>query len=94
MLAQLQMQEIQANVADKSAKNNLAREEMLRKYDLEKDKLDADIFLRKTDMELKYGAMVNTQQLKMELEKNRELFRTGTSLIDSAIADANKQNVQ
>jgi hypothetical protein len=72
-------------MADKSAKNSMAREEMLRKYDLEKDKLDADVFLKTRDMELKYGTAINTAQLKTELERNRELVRTGTSLIDSAL---------
>jgi hypothetical protein len=93
MLAQLQAQEIQGNMADKSTKNSLQREEMLRRYDLEKDKLDADIWLKKTDMELKYGHAINTAQLKMELERNRELMKTGTQLIDSAIQASHEKEL-
>jgi hypothetical protein len=94
MLAQLQMQEIQGKMADQSAKNALQREDMIRKYDLEKDRLDAEIWLKKTDMELNYQTKVNTAQLKTELERNRELFRTGTDLVNQAVIDAQRPAVQ
>ena len=71
MLAQLQMEDIKATMADKTTKNALTKEEMVRKYDLEKDKLDADIWLRARDMELKYGTQLSTAQLKADLEKSR-----------------------
>jgi hypothetical protein len=95
MLAQLQAQDIQATIAAKSAENNLKREQMLRNDDLERDRLDADIFLKKMDMELNYGAKVNTAQLNADLAKNRELFKAGTDMIHAAQADAMKaQSVQ
>jgi hypothetical protein len=95
MLAQLQAQDIQATIAAKSAENNLKREQMLRNDDLERDKLDADIFLRKMELELTHNAKISTAQLNAELTKNRELFKAGTDMIHAAQADAMKaQSVQ
>jgi hypothetical protein len=93
MLAQLQAQEIQATMADKATKNSLQREEMLRKYDLEKDRLDADIWLKKTELELTHNRAINDSTLKRELDRNRELMKTGTSLIESAIQASHEKEM-
>ena len=60
------------------------------KFDAQKDKLDADIWLRARDMELKYGTQLSTASLKADLEKNRELARTGAKLISESMRDAGR----
>ena len=75
ILAQVQVQAIQADIQKKAAELELQREEMLRKDDRERDKLDADVMLKAAEIEAKYGAQVNTAQIEAMVQRDREVSR-------------------
>lgn len=75
ILAQVQVQAIQADIQKKAAELELQREEMMRKDDRERDKLDADVMLKAAEIEAKYGAQVNTAQIEAMVQRDREVSR-------------------
>ena len=75
ILAQVQAQSIQADIAKKAAELQLKKEESLRADDRERDKLDADISLRAAEIQAKYGAQVNVAQIRALVEREREQSR-------------------
>ena len=75
ILAQVQVQAIQADIQKKAAELELQREEMMRKDDRERDKLDADVMLKAAEIEAKYGAQVNTAQIEAMVQRDREISR-------------------
>lgn len=58
----------------------LRREEMTRKDDLERDKLDADIALRAKELELKYSAEVSTAEIQASVDRDRAKLDAETKL--------------
>lgn len=88
MLAELQMMEIKGKMAKDTTDASLKREDMIRKYDLEKDRLDADVFLKVKEIETNSGVKIDTARLKAEMDRDREMFRQGTAMLNSAIADS------
>lgn len=75
MLSQVQMEAIRADIQKKAAELELQREEMLRKDDRERDKLDADLMIKAAEIEAKYGAQVNTANIEALMQRDRELLR-------------------
>lgn len=75
VLAQVQAQAIQADIQKKAAELELQREEMLRKDDRERDKLDADVMLKAAEIQAKYGAQVNVAQIEAMIQRDRETTR-------------------
>jgi hypothetical protein len=75
MLSQVQMEAIRADIQKKAAELELQREEMLRKDDRERDKLDADMMIKAAEIEAKYGAQVNTANIEALMQRDRELLR-------------------
>jgi hypothetical protein len=75
MLAQVQMEAIRADIQKKAAELELQREEMLRKDDRERDKLDADLMIKAAEIEAKYGAQVNTANIEALMQRDREYLR-------------------
>lgn len=71
MLAQVQAQSIQADIEKKAAELKLDREKMLRADDRERDRIDADVYLRAREMELKYGAQVDMAALRLMMDRDR-----------------------
>jgi hypothetical protein len=75
VLAEVQAQSIQADIQKKAAELQLKREEMIRKDDLERDKLDADIELRSAEIQGKHGTAVNVAEIRAHVDRDREMIR-------------------
>jgi hypothetical protein len=71
MLAQVQAQAIQADIQKKSAELQLEQQKALMADDRERDKIETDRFIKLRELELKYGAVINEQQLNMQVERDR-----------------------
>jgi len=93
ILAQVQVQAIQADIQKKAAELELQREEMMRKDDRERDKLDAEVMLKAAEIEAKYGAQVNTAQIDAMIQRDREATRQQAET-QRAVATAAMQAAQ
>jgi hypothetical protein len=71
VLAEVQAQEIQANIQKKAAELELEREKMLRSDDRERDRIETDRFIRLREIELKYGAQIDEAMLNAQVERER-----------------------
>ena len=71
MLAQVQAQAIQADIQKKAAQLDLDRQKIMMDDDRERDKMETDRFIRLRELELKYGAIINEQQLDAQVERDR-----------------------
>lgn len=95
MLSQVQMEAIRADIQKKAAELELQREEMLRKDDRERDKLDADMMIKAAEIEAKYGAQVNTANIEALMQRDRELLRQQGEMERAAMqAQQAAQNAQ
>jgi len=74
-LMQVQMQAIQADIQKKAAELELEREKMQREDDRRRDKDEADIALKAAEINARYGAQVDTAQIKANSERDRELVK-------------------
>jgi hypothetical protein len=83
ILAQVQMQEIQANIQKKQAELQLEqqkvaaqleldREKMLRADDRERDRQEADVLLRAADIQAKHGMPVDVEQILRLMNRSRQ----------------------
>lgn len=71
MLAQVQVQAIQADIQKKAAELQLEQQKMMMADDRERDKMDIDKFIKLRELELKYGVQINEQNLNMQIERDR-----------------------
>lgn len=95
MLSQVQMEAIRADIQKKAAELELQREEMLRKDDRERDKLDADMMIKAAEIEAKYGAQVNTANIEALMQRDREFLRQQGEMERTAVqAQQAQQNAQ
>ena len=76
MLAQVQVQSIQADIQKKAAELQLEQQKMQMADDRERDKMDIDKFIKLRELELKYGAVINEQQLNVQVERDRMAMQT------------------
>lgn len=74
-LMQVQMQAIQADIQKKAAELELEREKMQREDDRRRDKDEADIALKAAEINARYGAQVDTAQIKANSDRDRELVK-------------------
>jgi len=93
ILAQVQAQAIQADIQKKAAELELQREEMLRKDDRERDKIDADVMIKAAEIQAKYGAQVNVAQIEGMINRDREAQRQAAET-QRAVAAAAVQAAQ
>ncbi len=77
LLAQVQVEQIKADIAMKQAELQLKREQMLRADDRERDRLDADIQLRAAEIQAKYGAQVNMAEIRAQVDRDRNVMYAG-----------------
>lgn len=75
ILAQVQAQSIQADIQKKAAELELEREEMLRKDDRERDKIDADVMLKAAELEAKYNTQIDTASIQAMMQRDREFMK-------------------
>jgi hypothetical protein len=75
MLAEVQMEQIRADIQKKSAELDLRREEMMRTDDRLRDKEESEILLKVAELEAKYGTQIDLAQIKAVQDQDRELMR-------------------
>ena len=75
MLAEVQMEQIRADIQKKSAELELRREEMMRTDDRLRDKEESEILLKVAELEAKYGTQVDLAEIKAVQEQDREMMR-------------------
>jgi len=80
-LIQVQIKEIEANMQKANARLQLDNEEMKRKDDLDRDKLDAEIMLKAAEIEAKYGTQVETTVIRALVERDREQMKALSKLV-------------
>lgn len=83
MALQNKQAELAADQEMRAAEIQLKREELKAKDDLERDKLEIDLFLRAKELEFKYNTAVDTANIKAEVERNREEMKAGTAVTQS-----------
>jgi hypothetical protein len=71
VLAQVQAQSIQADSQKKAAELDLERQKVMMEDDRERDKMEIDKFIKLRELELKYGAIINEQQINAQVERDR-----------------------
>ena len=71
MLAQVQVQAIQADIQKKAAELQLEQQKAMMADDRERDKIETDRFIKLRELELKYGAVINEQSLNAQVERDR-----------------------
>ena len=71
MLAMVQVKSIEADIQKKAADLQLQREDMIRKDDRERDKLEIDKYVKIRELELKYNVQLNEIALNAEIERDR-----------------------
>jgi hypothetical protein len=72
ILAQVEAKKIEADIAIAQMKAQLEIEKQKAADDLERDRLDADIWLKATEMQLKYGTQIQVEQLYAMLQRERD----------------------
>jgi hypothetical protein len=75
MLAQVQVQSIQADIQKKAAELQLDRERMIMSDDRERDRVEQDGILRRYELELKYGVQIQSAEIDAAMNRDRELIR-------------------
>ena len=80
-LVQVQIEQIKADMQKANARLQLDEEEMKRKDDLDRDKLDAEIMLKAAEIEAKYGTQVETAVIRALVERDREQMKAQTKLV-------------
>lgn len=85
ILAQVQAQSIQADIEKKAAELQLKREEMLRADDRERDKTEADTYLRAAEISAKYGTQVDIAHIEALMARDREALKQQAALAQAAM---------
>lgn len=91
MLAEVQVQSIQADIQKKAAELELERDKMIRADDRERDRIEQDGILRRYDMELKYNTQIQTAEINATLNKDREIQYQQQQADQAAIDEYNRQ---
>ncbi|MAO19841.1 MAG: hypothetical protein CMJ25_03730 [Phycisphaerae bacterium] len=86
-LIQVQIQQIQADMQKKAAELQLKREKMLMDDDRERDKLEADLYVKAEEMQAKYGTQMNVERIRGEMAINREVMKGQADVIREGIRD-------
>ena len=86
ILAQVEQEKTQADIAIARAKLMLEEQKMKLDADLERDKLDADTTLKAMEMQAKYGVQVNLAELQNRLERQRLIVQTAITLAENEAA--------
>ena len=71
MLAQVEMQKIQADITNKQAELELKRQQTLLQDDRDRDKQEAEIMLKAYEIQLKYGSQIDMSEIKAMMDAPR-----------------------
>jgi hypothetical protein len=83
IIAEAEAMKAQAEIQNDAARLALDREEMLRKDDLERDKLDAEIALKAAEIRAKHQGEVDVAQIKADIERQRSQDSADAQIIGS-----------
>lgn len=72
ILAQVEAEKIRKDIEIASMKAQLEIEKQRKADDLERDRLDADIWLKATEMQLKYNTTIQVEQLYAMIQRERD----------------------
>ena len=89
VLAAVEAQSIQADIEKKKAQLMLDREDMIRRDDRARDKIEADLTIKAAELNGKYNVAVDVEAMKAGLQLDRELIkhRSAVSLEAQKAAD-------
>ena len=79
-LIQVQMQSIQADIQKKAAELELEREKMMRNDDRMRDKDEAEQILKAAEIAARYGAQVDTAEIRALGDRDREVIRNRNNI--------------
>ena len=85
MLAQVQVQSIQADIEKKAAELDLERQKMIMSDDRERDRIEQDGILRRYELELKYGVQIQSAEINAAMNKDRELIRQQAAMSQTQV---------
>lgn len=71
ILAQVQVEQIKADIAMKQAELELKRQEVALRDDRERDQMEAELLLKAREMELKYNQAVDVATIQALMQRNR-----------------------
>ena len=61
---------------------------MIMDDDRKRDELDAELFVKAEEMAAKYGTQLNVEEIRANLQMNREMLRNQAEIIKGAIDDS------
>lgn len=79
-LIQVQTEDIQADILKKQAELELKREDMIMRDDRERDKTEMDGELRAAEINARYNASVNTEEIRAIAARDRKLIEQETAV--------------
>ena len=79
-LIQVQMDDIQADILKKQAELELKREDMIMRDDRERDKTEMEGELRAAEINARYNASVNTEEIRAIAARDRKLIEQETAV--------------
>ena len=83
-LIQVQIQQIQADIQKKAAELDLEMQKAQMIDDRERDKLEADLYVKAEEMKAKYGTQLNVEQIRAKLAIDREVMKAQADVIKEA----------
>ena len=83
-LIQVQIQQIQADIQKKAAELDLEMKKAQMIDDRERDKLEADHYVKAEEMKAKYGTQLNVEQIRAKLAIDREVMKAQADVIKEA----------
>ena len=79
-LIQVQMESIKADISKKTAELELKREDMIMRDDRERDKTEMEGELRAAEINARYNASVNTEEIRAIAARDRKLIEQETAV--------------
>jgi hypothetical protein len=94
VLAQVQAQSIQADIQKKAAELELKRQEMVMADDLARDRMNQEMYLKKYELELKYGAQLSTAEIMAAQNVDREAMKQQSAIMQAQMPQQMQQPMQ
>ena len=79
ILAQVQVEQIKADIAMKQAELELKRQEVALRDDRERDQMEAELMLKAREMELKYNQAVDVATIQAMMQRSRAVDQAITA---------------
>lgn len=92
VLAGVQAESIKADIQKKAAELELKRQQMMMDDDLARDKMAQDLYLRKYEIELKYKTQIGTAEIDAAQNIDREAMRQQSVLAQQQAAQFIQQS--